>query len=104
MVRKLCRRSSFITFLSHFAAATNVLPLSEYIFSGQDRPEKMYSENGKTFVAAAKWLRNVMKDERLHNFLTKVDLKWQFNLSFLAIRRLRVLMNSSVCKVLISSR
>ena len=35
LVRKLCRRSSFITFLSHFVAATNVLPLSEYIFSGR---------------------------------------------------------------------
>ena len=54
LVRKLCRRSSFITFLSHFVAATNVLPLSEYIFSGR---------------------------------------------SFLAIRRLRVLINSSVSKV-----
>ena len=51
------------------------------LIARKDRPEKMYSDNGKTFVAAAKWLRNVMKGERLHNFLTKVDVKWQFNLS-----------------------
>ena len=25
-----------------------------------------YLKNGKTFVAAAKWLREIMKDERLH--------------------------------------
>ena len=51
------------------------------LIARKGRPEKIYSDNGKTFVASAKWLRNVMKDERLHNFLTKVDVKWQFNLS-----------------------
>ena len=51
------------------------------LIARKGRPEKIYSDNGKTFVAAAKWLRNVMKDERLHNFLAKVDVKWQFNLS-----------------------
>ena len=34
-------------------------------------PEKIYSDNGRTFEGAAKWLRNVMHDERLHDFLTK---------------------------------
>ena len=34
---KLCTRSSFIIALSHFAAATNVPPLSEYIFFGHPR-------------------------------------------------------------------
>ena len=45
------------------------------------RPEKIYSDNGRTFVAAAKWLRNVMQDERLHDYLAKMNIKWQFNLS-----------------------
>ena len=45
------------------------------------RPEKIYSDNGRTFVAAAKWLRNVMQDERLHNYLAKMNITWQFNLS-----------------------
>lgn len=45
------------------------------------RPEKIYSDNGRTFVAAAKWLRNVMHDERLHDYLAKMNIKWQFNLS-----------------------
>ena len=45
------------------------------------RPEKIYSDNGRTFVGAAKWLRSVMQDERLHDFLAKLNIKWQFNLT-----------------------
>ena len=30
------------------------------------RPEKIYSDNAKTFVAAAKWLRQVQRDEQGH--------------------------------------
>ena len=39
------------------------------------RPKKIYSENGGTFVAAAKWLRTVMKDERVSNFLARGEIK-----------------------------
>ncbi|XP_068739951.1 uncharacterized protein [Montipora capricornis] len=49
--------------------------------SRRGRPEKIFSDNGKTFVAAAKWLRNVMKDERLNDFLARQEITWQFNLS-----------------------
>ena len=45
------------------------------------RPEKIYSDNGRTFVGAAKWLRNVIQDERLHDFLAKLNINWQFNLT-----------------------
>ncbi|XP_068759706.1 uncharacterized protein [Montipora capricornis] len=44
-------------------------------------PEKIYSDNGRTIVAAAKWLRNVMEDERRHDYLAKMNIKWQLNLS-----------------------
>jgi len=47
----------------------------------KSRPEKIFSGNGRTFVAAAKWLRNVIQDERLHDYLAKMNIKWQFNLS-----------------------
>ena len=33
------------------------------------RPSKIFSDNGKTFVGAASWLKKVMQDERLHDFL-----------------------------------
>ena len=45
------------------------------------RPEKIYSDNGQMFVGAAKWLRNVIQDERLHDFLAKLNINWQFNLT-----------------------
>ena len=45
------------------------------------RPRKVYSDNGKTFVAAAKWNREVMKDERFHDYLAYQNNAWQFNLS-----------------------
>ena len=66
---------------------TKTLETNEFIstlkrlIARKGRPEKIYSDNGKTFVAAEKWLRNVMQDELLENFLAKVDVKWQFNLS-----------------------
>ena len=41
----------------------------------------MYSDNGKTFVAAAKWLEKVHKDEKFNDFLSQQSIIWQFNLS-----------------------
>ena len=34
------------------------------------RPQKVYSDNGRSFVAASRWLRGIMKDERMHDFLS----------------------------------
>ena len=51
------------------------------LIARKGRLVKIYSDNGRTFVAAAKWLRNVMEDERLHDYLAKMNIKWQFNLS-----------------------
>ena len=45
------------------------------------RPSKIYSDNGKTFVAAAKWLKKVQRDETFHTFLCDHSIAWQFNLS-----------------------
>ena len=45
------------------------------------RPRKIYSDNGGTLVAAAEWLRTVMKDQRVRKLLTREQIKWQFNVS-----------------------
>lgn len=45
------------------------------------RPEKIYSDNAKTFTATASWLKQVQKDERVHHYLSTENIKWQFNLS-----------------------
>lgn len=45
------------------------------------RPQKIYSDNAKTFQAAAKWVKKVVKNEKVHDYLAQHDVKWQFNLS-----------------------
>jgi len=45
------------------------------------RPQGIYSDNGKTFVSASKWIQQVMKDERIYGFLAPQGFKWKFNLS-----------------------
>jgi hypothetical protein len=54
----------------------------KHLVARRERPQKIYSDNGKTFVAAAKWLKQIMKDERLHDWLARHKIiKWQFNTS-----------------------
>ena len=43
-------------------------------------PRKIYSDNARTFVGAAKWVKQVMHDERVQGFLTQGRVIWQFNL------------------------
>ena len=47
----------------------------------RERPQKVYSSNGKTFVDAVKWIKQVMRDEKFQNFLAHQGIQWQFNLS-----------------------
>ena len=58
----------FLTSLKHFIAR-------------RGRPSRIYSDNGQTFVAAAKWLKKAQSDEELHAFLSNHSTIWQFNLS-----------------------
>ena len=41
------------------------------------RPEKIYSDHGKMFVGAA----TILSDEKVHDYLAKYRIMWQFNLS-----------------------
>ena len=45
------------------------------------RPTRIYSDNAKTFKAAAKWLFQVMRSEKLHGYLPEEQIDWRFNLS-----------------------
>lgn len=45
------------------------------------RPAVIYSDNGSTFVKAAKWLKQVRKDEQVQGLLQQYDITWKFNLS-----------------------
>ena len=46
------------------------------------RPQKVYSDNAKTFKAAADWVKAIIKSERFQDYLSESCIsKWQFNLS-----------------------
>ena len=57
------------------------LPTLKRLIARRGRPEKIYSDNGRTFVGAARWIKTVMGDEKIHDFLACQEIKWQFNLS-----------------------
>ena len=41
----------------------------------------MYSDNAKFFQVVAKWLKQIIKSERLHEHLTKENISWKFNMT-----------------------
>lgn len=51
------------------------LPCLKHLIARWGRPKVFYSDNGSTFVKAAKWLK------QLHGYLESHDVHWQFNLS-----------------------
>ena len=57
------------------------LPTLKRLIARCGRPEKIYSDNGRTFVGAARWIKTVMGDEKIQDFLACQEIKWQFNLS-----------------------
>ena len=45
------------------------------------RPAKVFSDNGKTFVGAARWLKQIQSDEKVQSYLSDEGITWSFNLS-----------------------
>ena len=73
-------RDIYLDLMPNQETAAFLRTLKKFI-AHRGRPERIYSDNGRTFVGAAKWIRAVMKDEQLHNYLSTKKIKWQFNLS-----------------------
>ena len=46
-------------------------------------PDQLYSDNDRTFIGAAKWMKAVMKDEKLQKYLSIDQIRWQFNLGWI---------------------
>ena len=43
--------------------------------------EKVNSDKFSVFVAASKWLKGILREEKIRNFLGKHRIKWRFNLN-----------------------
>ena len=89
---KWIRKSHLVLYGCSLARAVQLevlktLELSEFLgslkrfFARRGHPKIIYSDNGATFKAASKWLKQVQKDERLHDFLATHEVHWKFNLS-----------------------
>ena len=45
------------------------------------RPQIIYSDNAKTFLAAEKWINKLNKDEHFKYYHTREEIRWKFNLA-----------------------
>ena len=53
----------------------------QWFMSCRGRPEKVYLDNFSTFLEVSKWLKRILQEEKIHDFLAKRHIMWQFNLS-----------------------
>jgi len=58
-----------------------IMSLKRFI-ARRGRPKLIYSDNAKTFKAAAKWILLVRQDENLNSLLANMSIEWRFNLSW----------------------
>ena len=75
----LCR-ALYLDLMASLETQEFLLSLKRFI-ARKGRPQKIYSDNGTTFVGAANWLKKVSKDEELNHYLAENKIVWQFNLS-----------------------
>ena len=73
-------RAVYLEIINDQTTETFVQCLKRFV-SRRGRPDKIYSDNAKTFKKTAKWLNQIMKSEHFHDYLSRNDIKWQFNLS-----------------------
>ena len=73
-------RAVFIEVLPNLETVEFLRSFKRFV-ARRGRPQKLYSDNGRTFVGAANWLKLVMGDEKLNDYLVRQEIKWQFNLS-----------------------
>ena len=71
-------RGLFLEVLPNLATSEFLRSLKRLI-ARRGRPKKIYSDNGKTFVGAEKWLKQVMRDEKTQDYLAHENIKWQWD-------------------------
>ena len=60
---------------------TEFLRALKRFIARRGRPSIVYSDNGSTFKAAAKWLRKVRGEEKFNDALCQLQIQWRFNLA-----------------------
>jgi hypothetical protein len=73
-------RAVYLDLLKSLEANEFIASLKRFI-ARRGRPNLIYSDNGSTFQATAKWIRRIEKDKRLNAHLADLAIRWQFNLS-----------------------
>ena len=73
-------RGIYIDVVTELTTEEFMARLKEFI-ARRGRPKVIYSDNAKTFKAAAGRIHRIMKSERMNDLLAKNDIQWKFNLS-----------------------
>ena len=71
-------RAVHVELVSNFTTAEFIKSFKRLI-SRRGKPKIIYSVNGKFFKAGAKWLANINRDKKLHDFLSSEKILWKFN-------------------------
>ena len=73
-------RALYLEILPNLETTTFLASLKCFI-ARRGRPLKIFSDNGKTFIAAANLLIGIQKDEQVQGYLASEKIIWRFNLS-----------------------
>ena len=73
-------RALYLEILPNLETTTFMASLKQFI-ARQGRPSKIFSDNGRTFVGAAKLIKEIQKDEQVQGYLASEKITWRFNLS-----------------------
>ncbi len=71
-------RAVYIDLLPDLTVEEMIDSLKEFI-ARRGRPDRIYSDNASTFKAGDKWLKLVMKEEKIHDYLAQHHIDWRFN-------------------------
>ena len=73
-------RALYLEVLPNQETTTFLGSLKRFI-ARRGRPTTIFSDNGRTFIGAAHWLKEIQKDEKLQAYLAEERITWRFNLS-----------------------
>ena len=73
-------RALYLEILPNLETTTFMSSLKRFI-ARRGRPSKIFSDNGRTFVGAAKLIKEIQKDEQMQDYLASEKITWRFNLS-----------------------